>query len=79
LNQKLRSGDKVTKGQVLATIRSADIAGNYADLSGAEADIAIAKRQLDNQQSLYESGIASEKDYNEAKQNYQKALAEKAR
>jgi len=79
IESKVTLGDKVTKGQVLATIRSADIAGNYADLSGAEADIAIAKRQLDNQQSLYQSGIASEKDYNEAKQNYQKALAEKSK
>jgi len=79
IESKVTLGDKVTKGQVLATIRSADIAGNYADLSGAEADIAIAKRQLDNQQSLYESGIASEKDYNEAKQNYQKALAGKTK
>jgi cobalt-zinc-cadmium efflux system membrane fusion protein len=77
VESKVTLGDKVTKGQVLAVISSADIAGNYADLSGAEADIAIAKRQLDDQQSLYERGIASEKDYNEAKQDYQKALAEK--
>lgn len=74
---KVTLGDKVTKGQVLAIIRSADIAGNYADLSGADADISIAKREMDNQQSLYQNGIASEKDYNEAKQNYQKALAAK--
>ncbi len=77
LESKVSLGDKVTKGEVLAEIRSADIAGNYADLSGAEADIAIAKRQMDDQQSLYQSGIASEKDYNEAKQNYQKAIAAK--
>ncbi len=79
LESKVTLGDKVSKGQVLATIRSADIAGNYEDLSGAEADIAIAKTELDNQQSLYQSGIASEKDYNEAKQNYQKALAAKGK
>ncbi len=51
--------------------------GNYADLSGADADIAIAKREMENQQSLYQNGIASEKDYNEAKQDYQKALSAK--
>ena len=75
LESKVSLGDKVTKGQPLAIIRSADIAGNYADLSGAEADIKIAKRQLDNTEALYSNGIASEKDLNEAKQNYQKAIA----
>ena len=39
--------------------------------------LTLQKDELDNQQSLYQSGIASEKDYNEAKQNYQKALAAK--
>lgn len=74
---KVSLGDKVQAGQVLAVIKSADVAGGYADLSSADADIAIAKRQLENTQSLYQSGIASEKDYTEAQQNYQKALAAK--
>lgn len=77
VDSKVTLGDKVTKGQVLATIRSADVAGNYADLSGSNADISIAKREMDNQKSLYDNGIASEKDYTEAKDNYQKALAAK--
>ncbi len=72
---KVSLGDKITKGQVLAIIRSADVAGNYSDLSSANADLAIAKRQADNTESLYKSGISSEKEYNEAKQNYEKALA----
>ena len=41
-------GDKVVKGQTLAVIKSADIAGNYADLSSAGNDIAIAKREMEN-------------------------------
>ena len=77
IESKITLGDKVRKGQILAVIRSADVAGNYADLSGADADIAIAKREMKNQQSLYQNGIASEKDYEEAKQNYQKALSAK--
>jgi len=68
-------GDRVQKGQRLAIIKSADIAGSYSDLSSANNDLAIAKRQLDNQESLYKSGIASERDYMEAKENYQKALS----
>jgi cobalt-zinc-cadmium efflux system membrane fusion protein len=70
-------GDKVARGQVLAIIQSADVAGNYSDLTSANADLAIAKRQMDNTESLYKSGISSEKEYNEAKQNYEKALAAK--
>lgn len=70
-------GDRIKAGQVLAVIKSADIAGNYADLSSADADIAITKRQMDNTKSLLESGLASERTYTEAKQNYEKALAAK--
>ena len=70
-------GDKVYKGQVLATVKSADIAGSYSDLASANADLAIATRQKDNAESLYKNGINSEKEYQEAKQNYEKALAAK--
>ena len=67
-------GDKVSKGQTLAVIKSADVSGNYSDLSTAGNDVTIAKKQMDNQQSLFESGIASEREYVEAKENYQKAV-----
>ena len=67
-------GDKVSKGQALAIIKSADVSGNYSDLSTASNDVAIAKKQMDNQKSLYENGIASEREYIEAKENYQKAV-----
>ena len=70
-------GDKVEAGQVLAVIKSADVAGNYADVSSADADVAIAKRQMDNQEALYKNGIASEREFEEAKEDYQKALANK--
>lgn len=70
-------GDKVEAGQVLAVIKSADVAGSYADVSSADADIAIAKRQMENQEALYKNGIASEREYEEAKEDYQKALANK--
>ncbi|XZF13697.1 efflux RND transporter periplasmic adaptor subunit [Chitinophagaceae bacterium MMS25-I14] len=75
LESRVSLGDHVSKGQVLAVIRSADVAGNYSDLSSTSADVNIAKRALDNTESLYKSGIASEREYTEAKQNYDKALA----
>lgn len=74
LEVKVSLGDKVSKGQVLAVIQSADVAGNYSDLSSANNDISIAKRQAENEEALYKNGIASEKEYTEAKENYQKAL-----
>ncbi len=66
-------GDKVRKGQTLAVIRSADVSGNYSDLSTAGNDMAIAKKQMENQQSLYKNGIASEREMIEAKENFSKA------
>lgn len=68
-------GDRVREGQALATIRSADIVGSYSDLTASEHDVSIAKRQMENEESLYKNGIASEKEFNEAKLLYEKALS----
>jgi len=72
---KVSLGDKVVKGQTLAILRSADVAGNYTDLSATKSDLSIAKRQLDQADYLYKNGISSERDYTEAKENYNKAVA----
>lgn len=68
-------GDKVARGQTLAVIRSADVAGNYTDLETTQSDLAVAKRQLQQAEYLYKNGISSERDYTEAKENYNKALS----
>ncbi len=70
---KVSLGDRVSKGQVLAIMRSADVAGNYSDLSATKSDLSIAKRQLDQTEYLYKNGISSERDYTEAKENFNKA------
>ncbi|HMG07989.1 MAG TPA: efflux RND transporter periplasmic adaptor subunit [Mucilaginibacter sp.] len=75
LDVKVSLGDKVTKGQTLAIVRSADVAGNYTDLTATRSDLAIAKRQLEQAEYLYKNGISSERDYTEAKENYNKAVA----
>ena len=67
-------GDKVQKGQTLAVIKSADVAGNYADLSTANSDAAIAEKEYKNAEELYKNGISSEKEFNQAKIEYDKAL-----
>ena len=65
-------GDKVRKGQTLAIIKSADVAGNYSDLSTAGNDLAIARKHMENEESLYKNGIASEREYLEAKETFLK-------
>lgn len=75
LEVKVSIGDKVTRGQTLAVIKSADVAGNYSDLSTTGNDVAIAKKQMDNAESLFKNGIASEREYLEAKETYNKALS----
>lgn len=75
LETNVSTGDYVHAGQVLATIKSADIAGNYSDLAVAGNDVAIAKRSMENAEHLYKNGIASEKDFIEAKENYNKAVS----
>ena len=72
---KVSLGGRVRKGQTLATIKSADVAGSYSDLSSAKSDIAITKRQLSQTEYLYKNGIASERDYTEAQENYNKAVS----
>jgi cobalt-zinc-cadmium efflux system membrane fusion protein len=73
------TGDKVHRGQTLAIIKSAEVSGNYSDLSTAGNDVAIAKKQMENQESLYKNGIASEKEYIEARENYLKARTSAAK
>ncbi|HEY9195334.1 MAG TPA: efflux RND transporter periplasmic adaptor subunit [Mucilaginibacter sp.] len=72
-------GDVVKKGQVLTVMRSAEIAGFNRDLISAEADLRNAKRQLETTQDMYKSGLASEKELEQAKSDYQKATAESSR
>ncbi len=77
LSAPVSLGDFVHKGQTLAVIRSADVAGAYADLAAADADLSIAKRQMESQSALFKNGLASQREYNEAKENYQKTVAGK--
>lgn len=76
---KVSMGDLVKKGQTLAIIKSADVVGNYSDISSSGSDVAIAKTQMDNSESLFKNGIATQREYLEAKQNYQKAINAQAK
>lgn len=72
-------GDVVSKGQTLAIMKSAEMAGFTKDYVSAEADVKSTKRAFESTQDLYKSGLASQKDFEQAQSDYQKALAENKR
>lgn len=72
-------GDVVSKGQTLAVMKSAEMAGFTKDFVSAEADLRSAKRTFESTQDLYKSGLASQKDFEQAQSDYQKAVAENKR
>src|SRR6185437_441881 len=72
-------GDKVEKGQILARIKSSDMAGYASQYKTALANLAIAKKAMETNKDLAASGIISQKEYQDSKNNYEIALAEVVR
>ena len=60
---KVTLGDYVEKGEVLALVRSAEIAGAENDIVTAQANLAESEKNLAVTESLVKSGVASEKDF----------------
>lgn len=73
---KAELGDHVEKGQVLAVLRSSEVAGVINDLALAESSVEMAKKSLQTTQDLYDSKLATEQDLISAKITYNKALSE---
>lgn len=69
-------GDYVQKGQVLATIRSTDIADFDKQRRDAENDLLVAKKNLKATQELYESKLNTERDVTTAQKEVENAEAE---
>jgi cobalt-zinc-cadmium efflux system membrane fusion protein len=72
-------GDAIKAGQQLATMKSMEMAGYSKDVIAAGADIKNASRNLSVTNDLYNSGMASQKELDEAKGDYDKAVAEQKR
>ncbi|MCF3110296.1 efflux RND transporter periplasmic adaptor subunit [Niabella sp. CC-SYL272] len=66
-------GDFVHKGQVLATIRSTEMAGMQKDISDAKTDLAVAQNNLRVAQEMYEGKLSTEKEVLEAQSQLTKA------
>ena len=69
-------GDYVRKGQLLATIRSTEVAGFEKDLEDAKNDVVVAKNNLKVAQELYEGKLSAERDVVEAKCQLEKATSQ---
>ncbi|NAW50332.1 efflux RND transporter periplasmic adaptor subunit [Elizabethkingia argentiflava] len=73
LSVNVELGDYVRKGQVLATIRSTEVAGFQQELSDAKTDLAEAKNKLRVAQELYEGRLNTRNDILTAKSEMIKA------
>src|SRR5207248_5152243 len=72
-------GQRVKKGQSLAVIESPDVGNAFSDLAKAHADLTAAEHDYKRQKELFDAHAASQKDYEAALDNYQKAKAELSR
>lgn len=75
----VHSGDYVQKGQVLALMRSAEVADYTKESISAKAELSTAKRNMQIASDLYKSGMASDRDVEQAKNELEKAEAESRR
>jgi cobalt-zinc-cadmium efflux system membrane fusion protein len=72
-------GQTVKVGQVLATLASPEFGAAQADTAKAQADAQLFTRALTRQQELFEAGIVSRKDLDQAEADAARAQAEYAR
>lgn len=69
-------GDKVQKGQTLAILQSTEVANVSNDVSLAEANVAMTKKNMETTKDLYQGDLATERDYMNTQIEYNKALSE---
>lgn len=72
-------GDVVTKGQVLAELKSTELSSLQAELSTLNAQIKVSERRLGSTKELYEDGVSSERDLLESQSELESLRAEKER
>jgi cobalt-zinc-cadmium efflux system membrane fusion protein len=73
---KVQLGDYVTAGQVLAVVKSSEMAGYGNTLINAETSLTVAKKNLAAEEDLFKSGLASQLDVTTAQANYDQAVAQ---
>lgn len=78
-NVAVRSGDKVQKGQVLARVVSAEMAGYDKEAISSAAELSNAERNLSQARDLYKSGLSSARELKEAENDFMIKQAEDKR
>ena len=76
---KVKLGDTVKRGQILAVIRSPDMAQAQSDFDKAVASLSLTSEALKRARSVNQAGANSIKDIQLAQSNYMQALAERNR
>ncbi len=69
-------GDYVKKGQLLASIRSTEVAGFEKDLDDAKSDLLVSKNNLKVAQEMFEGKLTPEREVIEAKSQFDKAQSQ---
>ena len=69
-------GDYVKKGELLAVIKSTEVAGFEKDYMDAKTDVIVAKNNLKVAQELYEGKLNTDREVTEAKSQFEKANAQ---
>ncbi|HEX4373536.1 MAG TPA: efflux RND transporter periplasmic adaptor subunit, partial [Puia sp.] len=69
-------GDYVKQGQILGVMTSSEMAGYSNDLTSAQTNLQVAKKNLDKTIDMYKSGLASLTDSLSAEASYTQAKSE---
>ena len=69
----VNAGDKVRKGQVLATVSSQMIAEIRSDLLAAQKRVGLARTTYEREKQLWEEKISAQQDYLQAQNDLQEA------
>ena len=69
-------GDYVKKGQLLASIRSTEVASFEKELEDAKTDVVLAKNNVKVAQELYDGKLSTEREVIEAKSILEKAQSQ---
>lgn len=73
---KVSLGSQVQKGQVLAVIKSSEMAGAENDLVTARSNLAVAEKNYAAAADMNKSGILSDKEFTAAQKELEKAKSE---
>ncbi|RZJ69456.1 efflux RND transporter periplasmic adaptor subunit [Flavobacterium sp.] len=69
-------GDYVKKGQLLATIRSTEVANFQKELDDANNDVIVARNNYKVAQEMYEGKLTSDREVIQAKSEYEKSKSQ---